>query len=142
MDLSAEDFRYKTKEEIDEHIKQSMVALYKKMIDEHFAGQCALHDGWLIWKLPNGVILKTTMNIPPYEGYIAAYYFDGKKENVLTHWHPMVEEIYDDLFQIHTGDIFWVIQRKSISKNLPLIMDKREWERFSDKKRRKYSVLS
>lgn len=123
-------------------IPHSVDELYKKMINEKFIGQLSVQKDWLIWNLPNKIIIKIALDCNPLrEGCIDTYYFDDKKEYNLTHWHPMEEEVYKDLMEINVGQVFWVKKKKSIFRNPPLIMDKSKWETFSEKKRRKYIIL-
>lgn len=120
---------------------QKMCEIYQRMLGENFKGQLSYEDGWIIWKLPNDIIIKATINIPPGEGYISAYYFDEKKENALTHWHPEVEEIYEDLMKINCGEIFWVISRKSRTKSLPIMFEKYEWGELSEDIKNMFIIL-
>lgn len=135
------DFRYKSKEERDKYIEAYLTELYDNMTKESFLGQRSLDRGWLIWKLPNEMVIKTTINIPPLEGYIVVYYFNGITEISLTHWHPAIEDVYEDLQKINIGDVFWIIKKKSLFKTLPMIIEKSRWERFSERKRNKYTIL-
>ncbi|MBQ7132383.1 MAG: hypothetical protein IJO29_07395 [Oscillospiraceae bacterium] len=121
---------------------QKMCEIYEKMLSENFTGQLSYEDGWIIWKMPNDIIIKSTINIPPGEGYICAYYFDGKKENALTHWHPEVDEIYEDLMKINCGEIFWIsTRRKSRANRLPVMFEKYEWDELSEDIKNMYIIL-
>lgn len=126
---------------IDFREKEIACRLYQRMMDEKFIGHIVLSDDELIWKLPNGILIKVYLNLPMHEGYIATFYIDVKKEVTLTHWHPSIDEIYIDLLDINIGNTFWVVKKKKVFKALPMIMEKKQWESFSDKKRRRYEVL-
>ena len=124
-----------------EYARQALTELYQKMTDENFIGQLSLDDDWLIWKLSDTVILKITIEF--HEGYVAVYSVEDKTEKPLTHWHPEIEEIYDDLLKVNTGDVFWVIRKKSFFYPYPsvLSMEKREWESLSDKRKKQYTII-
>jgi len=126
---------------IDFREKEIARRLYQRMMDEKFIGHVVLSDDELIWKLPNGILIKVYLNLHMHEGYIATFYTDGKREVTLTHWHPSIDEIYIDLLDINIGNTFWVVKKKKVFKALPMIMEKKQWESFSDKKRRRYEML-
>lgn len=125
----------------DIFIPCNITELYDKMISEQFKGQLLLEKDYLIWRLPNGVIVKAAFTPPFREGYIETCYMEGKREIQLTHWHPAVEDFYRDLYQIHTSQTFWVKKKKTIFKNPPLIMDESKWGRYNEKKKNKYIIL-
>lgn len=131
----------------DSFIPQDVEDLYKKLKSEDLQGELSKEGDWLIWKLPNGIILKIAINNILWkgkpsirEGYIASYYQKNGRELTLTHWHPMEDEIYPDLMDIKNGQTIWV-RRKSIRGEKIIIMDKKEYESFSDKKKSKYQIL-
>lgn len=116
--------------------------LYEKMISEQFPGQLSLEKYWLVWKLPNGICVEVAFHDLYPETYLGTYYGEGKNKFSLAHWHPYIEDVYNDLSEIANGKVFWVKKKRKISRilypNLPIIMDKDEWEKFSKKKKSKY----
>lgn len=122
-------------------IPHRVTELYEKMICEHFAGQLEIENDLLIWTLPSGIAIKIVIDNQPREGYILACYQKGKREVELTHWHPMEDEIYEDLYKINTGQIFWMKKKRALFTNYPLYMEKSTWEKFSEKRKAKYSIL-
>lgn len=116
--------------------------LYEKMIKEQFPGELSLEKYWLVWKLPNGITVKVAFSDPLPETYLGTYYGEGKNKFPLTHWHPYIEDVYNDLSEIASGKIFWVKRKHKISLpfflDLPIIMFRDEWEKFSEKKKSKY----
>ena len=125
----------------DIFIPHNVTELYEKMISEHFAGQLEIESGLLVWTLPNGIVIKTIVENQPQEGYILVCYWNGKRETGLTHWHPMEDEIYKDLYDINIGQIFWVKKKRTFFTSSPLFMHKSIWEKFSDKRKNKYIIL-
>lgn len=131
----------------DVFIPQDVKDLYEKLKSEDLQGELSKEGNLLIWKLPNNIILKITVNniqrngkITIREGYIGTSYLKNGRELILTHWHPAEDEIYPDLMDIKNGQTIWV-KRKSILGEAIIIMDKKEYESFSDKKKSKYSIL-
>lgn len=131
----------------DVFIPQNVKDLYEKLKSEDLQGELSKEGDQLIWKLPNNIILKIAVNniwrngkITIREGYIGTSYLKNGKEMVLTHWHPADDEIYPDLMDIKNGQTIWV-KRKSILGEAIIIMDKKEYESFSDKKKSKYIIL-
>lgn len=118
--------------------------LYEKMISEQFPGELSLEKNWLVWKLPYGVSVEVAFHDLYPETYLGTYYYygNGKKKFPLTHWHPYIEDVYNDLSEIASGKIFWVKRKRKMKRlfslDLPIIMDKDEWEKFSEKKKSKY----
>lgn len=127
----------------DIFIPHNVEELYEKMICENFTGKLLSKDDRLIWCLPNGITVKVAVDERMLEGYIDTSCCCGGKEHLLTHWHPMKDEIYNDLLKIDNGEIFWVKKKQSIfnSKGLPIIMDKNEWEALSERQKSKYNIL-
>lgn len=128
--------------ENDLFIPNNVEELYEKMICENFTGELFTKDDWLVWRLPNGITVKVAIDKRIPEGYIDTYYYDGK-EYSLTHWHPVEEDIYNDLLKIENGKTFWVKTKKSIfyRKSLPVIMEMNRWETLSEKQKSKYYIL-
>lgn len=122
-------------------IPHNAIELYEKMISEQFTGQIKVENGNLIWTLPNGIVLDVIVDNQPQEGYIGVCYPEGKRGAQLMHWHPMEDEIYGDLWDINTGQIFWVKKKRTILWRHPLLMDRRVWEKYSEKRKNKYIVL-
>ena len=141
MNLDELDFRHKTKEEIDNYQKQFLSDLYQKMLDDKFVGHITLQDDCLMRELPNGILYKIYLNLVIQEGYIEALYHSGNQEKSLTHWHPSLDEIYKDLLSINTGNIFWVMKKKRFFKELPMMIERQQWEKLSEKKRKQYEIL-
>ncbi|MDE6747527.1 MAG: hypothetical protein K2K21_00465 [Lachnospiraceae bacterium] len=119
--------------------------LYEKMINEHFPGELSLENVWMVWKLPNGITVKVSFDPLHPETYLITYYGEGKREFPLAHWHPYIEDVYRDLSDIASGKIFWVKRKRKmihlIFPDLPIIMFRDEWEKFSEKKKRKYIFI-
>lgn len=131
----------------DVFIPQDVEDLYEKLKSENLQGELYKEGDWLIWKLPNDIILKITVNNIQWngepsirEGYIGAYYLKDGKERALTHWHPTEDEIYPDLMDIRNGQTIWV-KRKSIWGEQIIIMDKKEYETLSDKKKQRVTIM-
>ncbi len=126
--------------------------LYEKMISEQFPGQLSLEKNRLVWKLPNGIAVEVFFDDPRPETYLGAYCEEGKNKFQITHWHPYIEDVYRDLSDIANGKIFWVKRKRKIIRlifpdipifmDLPIIMFRDEWEKFSEKKKSKYTVCS
>lgn len=121
--------------------------LFEKLKSENLQGELYKEGDWIIWKLPNDIILKITVNNILWngepsirEGYIATYYLKDGKERALTHWHPTEDEIYPDLMDIKNGQTIWV-KRKSIWGEQIIIMDKKEYETLSDKKKQSVTIM-
>lgn len=128
--------------EYEVFIPHSVTELYEKMIGEQFTGQIEIKSDSLIWTLDSGIVLEIVVDNQPQEGYIGINYLDYKKRTTqLTHWHPMEYEIYRDLWDINTGQTFWVKKKRSILWRYPLIMDRRVWEGYSEKRKSKYVIL-
>lgn len=127
-------------------IPHNNIELYEKMISEQFTGQMTLGEVWLVWKLPNGIIVKISFDPLHPETYLGTSYCpNGKLEIPLTHWHPYIEEVYRDLSEINSGQIFWVKKKRKLSRlicpDYPIIMFKNEWEKFSEKKKSRYVMF-
>lgn len=121
--------------------------LYKRLKNENLQGELSKEGEGLRWKLPNCIVLKIFINDIQSkgkssfrEGYIDVCYLKNGKEQYLTHWHPYEDEIYQDLMDINHGRTIWV-RKKSIWGERILIMDRKEWEAFGHKKKRKYTIL-
>ncbi len=120
-------------------IPKDIAQLYKALKKEQVKGELLLEDGWLIWRLPSGILLKIYVWSPMREGYIETYYLKKGGEVPLTHWHPAEEEVYQDLMDIDEGRTVWV-KKKSLFGEEILMMNRKEYEAVSDKKRR-YRLL-
>lgn len=116
--------------------------LYEKMIKEQFPGQLSLEKYWLVWKLSNGITVEVSFHPLLPETYLVTYCMIGKMKYQLAHWHPYIEDVYNDLSDIASGKVFWVRRKRKINRpfflDLPIIMDKDEWEKLSEKKKHKY----
>lgn len=125
----------------DNFIPQDVADLYEKLKNENLQGELLKEGDWLIWKLPNDIIVKIAINPLNHEGYIDTFYLkkNGKERN-LTHWHPIEDEIYKDLMDIKNGQTIWV-KKKSIFEDRVIIIDKKEYEALSDRKKSKYIIL-
>lgn len=124
-------------------IPKDITDLYEKLKEENLKGELSKENDLLIWKLPNHIVLKIAINIISdrlHEGYIDTYYLKNGREQNLTHWHPADDEIYEDLMNINEDRIIWV-KKKTIWGEWIMIMDKKEYEAMSDKRKSKYSVL-
>lgn len=131
----------------DVFIPQDVKDLYDKLKSEDLQGELSKEGDLLIWKLPNNIVLNIAVNniqrkgkITIRDGYIGTSYLKNGREVLLTHWHPAEDEIYPDLMDIKYGQTIWV-KRKSIWGEAIIIMDKKEYDSFGDKKRSKYSIL-
>lgn len=114
--------------------------LYEKLKKEDLKGKLTKEESLLIWELPNGIILKIGINNPPHEGYIGTSYLKDGKEVILTHWHPMDDEIYKDLMDINNGQTIWV-KKNSVFGERIIIMDQKEYEAWGDRRKSKYKKL-
>ena len=121
-------------------IPRDMEELYWALKKENLKGELEMKDGWLIWRLPNNIILKISIWNPPHEGYIDTYYLENGREKPLTHWHPMDEELYADLMDINNGWTIWVKKKTLFGENI-IIMDRVKYEAMSEKEKRKLSLL-
>lgn len=122
------------------YIPRDTDELYEKLKTEDLQGELSVEGELLIWRLPNGICLKIAVNNQPHEGYIDTYYLKDGREQALTHWHPMEDEIYRDLLDIRDGQTFWIRKRSLFSDQI-IIMDKNEYERLSDREREKCIIL-
>lgn len=125
------------KMESDIFIPDNITELYEKMIANKFQGQLSIENDWITWKLPNNVTFKIAVNNQPHEGYIEVLYNDKN----ITHWHPMEDEIYKDLFDINTGQLLLIKKRKSFLTTPLMLIHKNDWEKLSLKRKNKYIVL-
>lgn len=125
----------------DNFIPQDVADLYEKLKNENLQGELIKEGDWLIWKLPNDIIVKISINPLNNEGYIDTFYLKKNgKERKLAHWHPMEDEIYKDLMDINNGQTIWVKKKSSI-EDIAIIIDKKEYEAWSDRKKSKYIFL-
>ncbi len=130
-------------------IPHSVMGLYDKMTDEKFRGVISRdrEKNQLIWQLPNGIMVKISPSKLYPEWYVATFFLDQDREIPLTHWHPAEEDVYRDLYDIHTGHTFWVVKKSFFGKGIffgrkvPLMMEKGQWQGYSKKKRNRYVVL-
>lgn len=132
----------------DRFVPKDISDLVKRLKNENLQGELSKEGEGLLWRLPNHIVLKVYINDIESkgkssfrEGYIAACYLKNGKEQYLTHWHPLVDEIYQDLTDINCGRVIWV-RKRSIWGEQILIMDRKEYEALCYKKKRKYTILS
>lgn len=115
--------------------------LYLQMKKNDFHGKLSRDKELIVWELDNNIILNILVNNQPHEGYIDTYYLNNGKRIPLTHWHPMDDEIYDDLVDINLGKTIWVTKKNIFGKSVPIIMDRTEYECMKDREKRKYTVI-
>lgn len=60
------------------------------------------HNG-LVWKLSDHIVIGGAINNQMYEGYIRAGYVKDGKDQILTRWRPIEDEIYKDSLAFHNG---------------------------------------
>ncbi len=120
---------------------QDINEVYEALLKENVKGELKTENDFLIWTLPNRIIIEVTLNLP-WEAYIGtAYIRDGKRLD-LAHWHPQFDEMYHDLLDIHNGNTIWVTRKNMFGKeSVPIIMAKREYEAMSDKRKARYTIL-
>lgn len=125
----------------EKFIPKDTEELFLKMKEENLKGQLSKEDVFITWELDNHIILKILMQTIPHERYIETYYHDHHKEISLTHWHPMEDEIYDDLMDIQSGKTIWVKRKGLWKESKPMIMDREEYEKMSEKRKKKYTII-
>ena len=112
---------------------------------EHLKGEVSLDNDTVYWQLPNGVLVDISINqlenSSLCEGYIGTTCMKDGKKRVLTHWHPVPEDIWSDLMDIQTGRTFWAVKKTMFGESLPLIFDIREFARLPQKEKDKYTIL-
>lgn len=123
-------------EETGGFIPRSMEELYERLCGEGPPGELALKGDVILWRLPNGVTVWACFDA------IATVWTDSRgRERQLTHWHPGEEEIFGDLLDICRGRIFWVRKKRSLFGAPPLLMERERWDRYSERKKRRYEAL-
>lgn len=128
--------------EHNDYIPIDINDLYRKLTKEYFKGLFLVEDDWLIWKFSNHIMIKVSILELPHEGYIETLYLHDGKEISLTHWHPMVEEIYPDLLEINTAESFWILKKRKLFYDpYPISISKKTYASLSEKKKAKYVVL-
>lgn len=118
-------------------VPRSMEELYEALRRQNPAGELALKEDVLLWRLPNGIRLWVC-----FETIATAWTDRRGRERPLTHWHPPEEEIFGDLLDICQGRTFWVRKKRSLFQAPPLIMERETWGRYSERKKRRYEVLT
>lgn len=115
--------------------------VYEALLKENVKGELKKEKDFLVWTLPNQIIIEIALNLP-YEGYIGTAYIINGKRWELAHWHPQVDEMYNDLLDIQNGNTIWVTRKNMFGKkSVPIIMEKRDYEAMSDKRKSRYSIL-
>lgn len=123
-------------------IPRGIEELYEALRRQNPAGELALQEDTILWRLPNGVALWVCLEGDCREGIIATAWTDSRgRERPLTHWHPVGEEIFGDLLDICQGRTFWVRKKRALFEPPPLIMERERWERLSERSRQKYEIL-
>ena len=107
--------------------------LYDKMKNK-VKGEVLLEDDNIYWKLPNEITF--TIGICECEGYIEVNY----KNYCITHWHPLNEEIYDDIMYMN-NDVYWIKKKKLFGYSSPMFIGKNKYDSFSEKKKSKYIFI-
>ena len=117
-------------------IPRSIEELHERLRDEHPPGDLSLKEDVILWRLPNGVTVWACFDA------IATVWTDSRgQERQLTHWHPAEEEIFADLLDICRGRTFWLRKKRARWEAPPLIMERENWDRYSERKKRRYEVL-
>lgn len=123
-------------EEAGGFIPYSIEELYERLCDQRPPGELALKGDAIIWRLPHGVTIWACF------GTIATVWTDSRgRERQLTHWHPGEDEIFGDLLDICRGRTFWVRKKRSLFEAPPLLMERERWDRYSERRKRRYEVL-
>ena len=109
-------------------IPRSIEELHERLRDEHPPGDLSLKEDVItVWACFDA---------------IATVWTDSRgQERQLTHWHPAEEEIFADLLDICRGRTFWVRKKRALWEAPPLIMERENWDRYSERKKRRYEVL-
>lgn len=123
----------------DLFIPKDTAHLFERMKRDNLLGVLSFDDDQIRWALPNNVILYININTVFSEGYIGTGYLENGKEKALTHWHPDIDEVYSDLLDINCGNIIWAMKKTKYS--LPIIFDKKEFDKLSDRKKSKYKII-
>lgn len=128
-------------------IPQNIMDLWEKLKKENLRGELLKENESLIWKLPNNIIIKVFINHIQtkkgdyfQEGYIGTYYLKNGKKQPMAHWHPYPEEIWKDLMDIQYGETIWVRKTSVFGEHI-LMMDRKEYEAISQKKKKRYKIL-
>lgn len=130
-----------TNENYKKVIPKNTDDLYSEMKKNAFEGQLLKDGEMIVWKLDNNIIIYIFVNNQLHEGYIDTYYLNNGKRIPLTHWHPMEDEIYDDLMDINLKNIIWVKKKTIFGETLPIIMERTEYKNMSNKKKSKYIIV-
>jgi hypothetical protein len=123
----------------EEIVKEKLALIYQEMKDNQFNGEIIIDGSWIVWKFSENIIVKATIDNSHEEGYISINYL---KQSKSTHWHPDLDDLYDDLFRINAKVLFGVIKKKGfLFRNQFFMMNKDYWEKLDDKGKGKYMVL-
>lgn len=107
--------------------------LYKK-INNKVDGKVLCENDEIIWRLPNDI--EFVIDICGNEGYVEVNY----KDYCITHWHPLSDEIYDDLIYMN-NNYYWVRKKKIFGYGRPMFIEKDKYNSFSKKKKSKYTII-
>ncbi|MGN0604971.1 MAG: hypothetical protein ACI4JM_00460 [Oscillospiraceae bacterium] len=122
-----------------ESAKEKLTSIYQKMKNERFNGEISIDGFWIVWKFSENISIKVTIDNLHEEGYISVTYLKQAKS---THWHPELDELYDDLLKINNNNLFGVIKKRGfLFRNHFFMMNKDYWESLNVKKKSKYTVL-
>lgn len=112
---------------------------------EGLQGTVTLENSTVFWQLPNGILIEIRISRPENsslcEGYIGTSCMKDGKKQILAHWHPVPEDIWSDLMDIHTGRIIWAVKKTLFGETPPLLFDIREFSRLPQKEKDKYTIL-
>ena len=94
------------------------------------------------WELPNGIVFNGSHNAKLHEWYVSVFYQNDGKEVQLMQLHPKEEEIFELLIDFQTGRKVFAAKTDIFGRKTPPKMyDKDKFDRMSDRKKVRYSVL-
>lgn len=126
---------------MDEFIPQTYEELINKCKECGFRGLFSMDNNTLLWRVSKHILLRIVLhNAINDEGYIEEWYIDNDgKEIPKGHWHPMAEEIFNDLRDINDNEI--VILRKGIFQSIVILGSKNDISMYKDGLFIKYEIL-
>ncbi len=114
--------------------------LYKKM-KNNVNGIVIIKDNKLIWTLPNNVEFEVSCNAYQNEGYIELNYYRNNKKINVTHFHPMDDEIYNEL-NFFDKNVIWYKKKGIFNFDRPIWwIEKEKFDKLSERKKAKYIII-
>ena len=94
------------------------------------------------WELPNGITLIGNHNAELYDWYVIVSYQNDGKEVQITHMHLDEDKIFEILIDFQVGRTFFITKTNIFGKKtLPKMYDKVIYDRMSDRRKARYSIL-